>query len=100
MFRGEAVPSRAKEKNLLLKRFILFTQTHRTVWNMKKLLAYVYRMLLSFSTSLTYNFFLTSRWISVFIVKQPSSDITQFFAGRCSMSGANIQACCYFNSVL
>ena len=38
------------------------------------------------------NTFLTSRRTTVSVVKQPSSDINQFFAGHCPMSGVNIQA--------
>ena len=35
----------------------------------------------------------TSSQTTFFVGKQLSSDITRFFAGRCPMSGANIQAC-------
>ena len=48
--------------------------------------AYVYQMLVSFKTSGTYKKKLTSRWTSVFVMKQLSSDITGFFAGHCPMS--------------
>ena len=54
--------------------------------------AYAYRMLLSFKTLLTYNFFLSSRRSNVSVVKQLLMDATQFFAGYCPMSGATIQA--------
>ena len=50
---------------------------------------YAYGMLVSFKTLETY---LTSRRTTLFFVKQLLSDITQFFAGDCPMSGANIQA--------
>ena len=36
---------------------------------------------------------LTSRRTTVSVVKQPSPNITRFFALHCPMSGANIQAC-------
>ena len=54
--------------------------------------AYVYQMLLSFKTQVTYIFFLTSCRIIVPFVKQPSLDIARFFAECCPMAGANIQA--------
>ena len=53
---------------------------------------YVYRMVLSFKTSVTVDFFVTSRRTPVSVVEQFSSDITWFFAKHCLMSGANIQA--------
>ena len=37
---------------------------------------YVYRMVLSFKTSVTFDFFVTSRRTPVSVVKQFSSDIT------------------------
>ena len=52
----------------------------------------VYRILLSFKTSVTYKKILASCRTTVSVVKQLSSDITQFFAGHFPMSGANIQA--------
>ena len=54
--------------------------------------AYGYRLLLSFKTLVTYNFFLTSHRTTVPVVKQLSPDITRYFAGHCPMSGSNIQA--------
>ena len=52
--------------------------------------AYAYRMLLSFKTLVAYKKISTSRWTTVFVVKQFLSDIIQFVAGHCPMSGANI----------
>ena len=50
-------------------------------------------MLLSLKTSLTYIMsFLTWRRATVSVLRQLSSDITQFLAGYCPISGANIQA--------
>ena len=49
-------------------------------------------MLLSFKTSVTYNFFSILRQAILSVVKQLSLDITRFFAGHCPMSGANILA--------
>ena len=46
-------------------------------------------MLLSFKTSVTYTKILTSHQINVSVAKQLSSDITQFFAEHCAMSGIN-----------
>ena len=54
---------------------------------------WTYQMLLSIKM-LVYSLikiFLTSHWTTLSIMKQPSSDITQFFAGHCPMSGATIQ---------
>ena len=54
---------------------------------------HAYQMLLSFKASVTYiKKILTLRLISVSVVKQLSSNITQVFARHCPMSGANIQA--------
>ena len=58
----------------------------------KAVKANAYRMLLSFKTSVTYKFFLTSGRATVSVVKKSSSDITRFSAAHCPMSGANIQA--------
>ena len=52
------------------KYWYFLTQTQRAIWNMKKLL-------LSFKTSV-----LTLSRITVSAVKQPLSDITQFFDGQ------------------
>ena len=41
----------------------------------------------SFKTSLNYK-----NWTIASIIKQLSSDITQFFAGHCLMASVNIQA--------
>ena len=57
----------------------------------KSVKAYAYRMILNFKKSVTYKK-KTFTPNNLSVVKQPSSDITQFFAGHCSMSGANIQA--------
>ena len=57
-------------------------------------------MILSFKTSITYNFFLTLYRTTVSVVKQLSSDVTQFFAGHCPMSGAYIQACAVCGKIL
>ena len=55
--------------------------------------AYVYRMLLSFKTSVTYEiFFLNLHQTTAPVVKQFSSDTTRFFAGHCPISDANMQA--------
>ena len=48
-------------------------------------------MLVTFKSSVTYKKFLTSRRATLSVVKQLSSDITRFFAGRCPIFGANIQ---------
>ena len=60
--------------------------------------AYAYQMLLRFKTSVTiyiyiYIYIQNSRRKTVSVVKQSSPKITQFFAGHCPMSVANIQAC-------
>ena len=47
-------------------------------------------MLLSFKMLVTFS---TASRVSVSVVKLLQSDITQFFAGHCSMPGANIQTC-------
>ena len=51
--------------------------------------AYIYRMLLSFKTSVTYKK-ITSHQTTVPVVKQLSSDIIRFFAGHYSTSSANM----------
>ena len=51
-------------------------------------------MILSSKILINYTkIFSTSHWITVSFVKQLSSNIAQFFAGHCPMSGANIWAC-------
>ena len=40
---------------------------------------YAYQMYVSFKTSVTYKSFLISHWTTVSVVKQLSSEITQFF---------------------
>ena len=54
---------------------------------------YAYGMFRSFKTPVTHKKNLTSRWTTVSVVKELSSDITRFFAGHSLMSGASIQVC-------
>ena len=99
MFSEEKLPQVGQKttkhwyKIFLLKHILWFLCSYKE----KPGKVYTYHMLLSFKTSVTCKKNLTSLRTTVSTVKQLSSDITQYFAGYCSMSRPNPQACikCY-----
>ena len=97
-FRGEVVPRRARNSKIFVQNF--FTETNFMVLNIKKLHMFIkrknrqktctYWMLLSFRTSVTYNF-CNFTWDNC--VHWETNFIGQnFFARHCQISGASIQA--------